>query len=164
MAMTDARVQAGLTARQAVHALRQTGSKLDKPLLSKMEHGLCYPNRADRDALAALYNTHPDALASYNAPFEAVATAPETSESPSQSKRPGDRHRLSYRISHRVSAEQRAQVDQAVKLCGYGTVQAWLATCTYRLLDEAEKRTKATEAQPLPPIEPGGEYDPFGKE
>lgn len=164
MAMTDARVQAGLTTRQTVRALRQSGSRVDKPLLSKMEHGLCYPNRTDRETLAQLYNTHPDALASYNAPFEAVATAPETPGTPSQSKRPGDRHRLSKRISHRVSAEQREKVEQAVKVCGYGTVQNWLAECTHRLIEDAEKRTNAPAGSPLPSIELGSEYDPFRKE
>lgn len=162
--MTDARIQAGMTTRQTVRALRQSGSRVDKPLLSKMEHGLCYPNRADRETLAQLYNTHPDALASYNAPFEAVATPLERAEATGQTKRPGDRHRLTKRISHRVSAEQREKVEQAVKVCGYGTVQNWLAECTRRLIEDAEKRTKAPVGSPLPPIELGSEYDPFRKE
>lgn len=143
MEMKDARTQAGLTAREAVRALRHTGSRVDTPLYSKMEHGLCYPNRQDREALAELYNTHPDAIASYNAPTAGVATGAERAETPSQTKRPGDRHKLSARISHRVSPDRLYQVQTAVKACGYGTVQAWLDTCMYRLLTEAAKRSKA---------------------
>lgn len=160
MALKDARVQAGLPAREAVKVLRRGGSKVDRPLYSKMEHGVCYPNPGDRLALAELYGTLPDAIASYNA-SEAVATAAKGAKPESQGKRPGDRHTLSKRISHRVSAEQREQVERAVKVCGYETVQNWLSTCTYRLLAEAAKRSKATASPP--PIEPGGEYDPFSR-
>lgn len=164
MEMKDARTQAGLTARDTVRALRQSGSRVDKPLLSKMEHGLCYPNRADRETLARLYDTHPDVLASYNAPFAAVATGAERAETPSQTKRSGDRHKHSKRISYRISVEQHEKVQQAVKVCGYSTVQNWLTACTYRLLDEASNRMISHKENSLPPIEPGGEYDPFRKE
>lgn len=164
MEMKDARTQAGFTAREAVRALRHTGSRVDKPLYSKMEHGLCYPNRQDREALAELYNTHPDAIASYNAPAAGVATGAERAETPSQTKRPGDRHKLSKRISYRISAEQHEKVEQAVKVCGYSTVQSWLTVCTHQLFAEAAKCVKASTETLLPPIEPGGEYDPFRKE
>lgn len=74
------------------------------------------------------------------AAVEAVATTQKGVFAYAKGKRTEDRHKPCARISHRLSVDRHEQIRQAVKVCGYGTVQNWLETCVYRLLTEAGKR------------------------
>ncbi|MEG0911865.1 MAG: hypothetical protein RSF70_09835 [Ruthenibacterium sp.] len=49
----------------------------------------------------------------------------------------------SARISHRLQPDRLLQVQAAVNICGYGTVQAWLDACVRRLLIEAKRKAPA---------------------
>lgn len=97
------------------------------PMLSRMEHGMCNPTPEQFKALCDMFGCSPNEL----------ADRAEVSYGLSARK---DSHKLNTRISHRIPEARLNEVKEAVKVCGYGTVQAWLETCVYRLLTEANKK------------------------
>lgn len=123
MELKKIRVERNLTQREVCE---RVGVK-NTPLLSNMENGLCNPTPAQFMAMCGLYECEPRALAR---PEEVRYCINRT----------GDRHKLGGRIQHRLSPERLEAVKEAVQMCGYGTVQAWLETCVYRLLTEANKK------------------------
>lgn len=116
-----------MTQKERVQTLRAAGFRgYDKSLDSKACRPEYYGVRRTDAADAAL---------------QAVATAQDGAGAPGKGKaRPCDRHRHKGRISARMPHEQMLRVKDAVRSCGYGTVQNWIGTCAYRLLLEADKR------------------------
>lgn len=74
--------------------------------------------------------------------LDAVATAQESAKKTAAANRPCDRHKHKGRITARMPQDQITRVQEAVKACGYGTVQGWISMCAYRLIYEADKRQK----------------------
>ena len=99
----------------------------DAPMLSRMEHGMCNPTPEQFKALCNVFGCSPNELADRSEVSYGLSA-----------KRDG--HKLNTRISHRIPEARLNAVKEAVKVCGYGTVQAWLETCVYRLLTEANKK------------------------
>lgn len=115
-----------MTQKECVQVVRAAGfSGYDKSLDSKANNPGKYGVQRTAEAQAAL---------------DAVATARNGGLPAKQCKRSGDRHKLPQRISARVSKGQLERVKNAIEVCGYRTVQSWLGTCIYRLLDEADKK------------------------
>lgn len=115
--------------KERVHVLRAAGYKgYDKYLDSKVMRPAKYGVTWTDSAKTAL---------------DAVATAQESEKAEAIQKRPVDRHKHKGRLTARMPQDQILRVQDAVKACGYGTVQSWIGICAYRLLYEADKRRKA---------------------
>lgn len=115
-----------MTPKERVKVLRTAGfTGYDRRLDSKVQ-------KPDKYGVELTINA--------NTALEAVATGLKSIETANECKRPSDRHKAAKRISHRLTAERRQEVDNAIKSCGYGTVQGWLEVCVYRLLAEAKRK------------------------
>ena len=134
MGLKEARHSAGINNLTAIDCLKQVEPRIDKPMLSKMENGICLPTPPVFSEMCKLYGKAPEEiLRPEDVDFGILRVV----------KRKGDRHRLKRKVTFRLTpwAETVLQPDK-IKACGYKDMTHWFYTCVKRFEKEYAKMQK----------------------
>ena len=156
MRIIEARRKAGFNQKQFMEALRPFDRRLDWPTVSKYEKGHCYPTPKQTYIICTVTGATLGELASP----EDVRFCAQVVRSAVSAKRAPNRTKAA-RIQFRVLESERPQIDDALRICGYATLQSWGDKVKTDLLGEAARKTSEREFPPECSAQPIDMNDPI---
>lgn len=134
----EAREAAGLKQTEAVAALTARGSKIDVPLLSRIEHGRCLPTVPDTQAMGEVYGAGLYEMVD----AEDVAFSLER---PKKAAKEADDKRY-YKLTVRLDLALASGLLEALRVLGVDGVTAWVTRYAKRTVKRAQKKSAACAA------------------
>ena len=137
--LKERRQALGLTQPQVARCLREVEPRINGPMVSRYEQGVCLPTREQLAQLEAVLQASRSAL--YDAEDLALGSEETGRSEPAKGR---DRHRAgNIRKCYRVPKEFMAQIPEDIlSMCGYPSWNAWHAAALKRLLGEYAARCK----------------------
>lgn len=130
--MQEARISKKLTQGTVAKLLKEVEPRLDTPLISKYEAGICLPTKRQLEKLEAIYGM--DRMALYGVEDLDLLDIGPSQAAPENAKTTGrrkdSRHREFFRKCFRISRTHEENLpDDLLDVCGFASWQSWFDWC-----------------------------------
>jgi transcriptional regulator with XRE-family HTH domain len=139
--LREARIEADLSARNMAFALKEVDGRVDKFIISKIEHGVVYPTPDQYKRWCQECGVFPTEVFKW----QDVDYGIKPTDHAGAPKR--DTHKLHGRISCRLSDAELRQLHSLIQADGYDTVQAWLYKTVRGYIKRKERRNRYQQLQ-----------------
>ena len=134
MNFKQARINANLSQLEVIPHLKKVDQRVDAPLLSKYENGVCMPTSEQFKVLCKVYGKEPqDILTPADVDYGVVTRKKDGHKS--------DTYRLCTRIPMPVIKDT-DNFKAMLKQCGYTSITSWLCHCISNLERQYARKTK----------------------
>lgn len=136
--LKEKREERGMTQPELAELLKEADSRIDTPMVSRYERGVCLPTREQLRILC-------EALASSVSGLYDLDTINLLGEAKRREKARPANYKLSVRIPKAMYTQE--EIGKWLKACGYHGVSDWIFDCLEKLQKRAEKKSARTSAK-----------------